>query len=99
MDPDAVGRLKAIVTRFIPEGRLRKGRRMLGTDGVGNYVTIAYDDNLNTYENHRLACEALMRKMSWEGIMIGSWLDRNRYCWVWAHEEHWAQWPKSFHEV
>lgn len=78
--------MKSIVTKYFGPGNVR-GSRIIAEDGDRNRVILGYDDSLNNEQNHRLACEALMRKMNWKGRMIGGWLRSGQFCWVWEDEE------------
>ena len=65
--------MKAIVTKYHGPGNTR-GSRYSASDSDGNRVYVSADNALNSDENHREACRALLQKMGWKGDMVGGYL-------------------------
>jgi len=48
-----------------------KGSRLVASDGDGNRVTVGYPHELSGDAVYRLAADALCKKMSWGGEIVG----------------------------
>ena len=55
--------MQAIETKYISPTNSR-GSRVKATAEAGS-VTLSWDHSLNRVENHKAACEALIKKMGW----------------------------------
>lgn len=62
--------MKAIETRYIGPTNTR-GSRLVATAEGGNRVTLSYDYELNSDQNHEMAAYHLMAKLDWTGEMVG----------------------------
>lgn len=60
---------KAIVTRYHGPGTVRGSR--ITAQCAGGKVTVPYDYELNSGENHAAAAAALAAKLGWTGRMVG----------------------------
>ena len=72
--------MKAIVTKYHGPGNVR-GARISASDSDGNRVTVPYHHELSGEAVHRVAAEALCRKMGWTGRMASGGL-RDGYAFV-----------------
>ena len=72
--------MKAITTKYIGPSNV-KGSRISASDGDGNRAIVSYDCALNSDENHAKAAETLLKKMSWDGEMVGGWT-KDGMAWV-----------------
>lgn len=73
--------MKAITTKYHEPGNVR-GSRMSATDGDLR-ITIAYDDGLNSDENHWAAAMAFARKREWSGTLArGSTKGADVFVWI-----------------
>ena len=61
--------MKAIFTKYLGLTNTR-GSRVKAYDGDRNSVTIHWNDELDSDENHKSAAKALCRKMNWAGSMV-----------------------------
>lgn len=61
--------MKAIFTRFVGPTNTR-GARIIASDEDGNKVTVSYPYELSGEACHRLAADALCKKMNWTGTLI-----------------------------
>lgn len=74
--------MKAIKTIYLGATNTR-GSRIKATDCDRNYVTLAWDYELNADENHRMAAKALCDKMEWRGqTVMGGFPDCNVHVFV-----------------
>lgn len=75
--------MQAIRTRYYGPNNTR-GSRIVASCEAGR-VSMGYRSELNTEENHRAACELMVRKMGWNtkhyGDMVGGMFG-NDYYWV-----------------
>ena len=76
--------MKAIETKYLSP-TTTCGSRIKATDNDGNSVTMPYDCELNSYENHRLAAIELCRKMNWKGNISGGYTKKGMV-WVFVSE-------------
>lgn len=74
--------MKAIVTKFVPCGKVL-GSRYKASDGDGNSVYCQADDTLNVDQNHEAAARKLCKKMDWHGTLIQGSLCGVGRVWVW----------------
>jgi hypothetical protein len=73
--------MKSITTKYLSPGNVR-GARMKASDHDGNEATVPYDYGSNDDARHAKACEALMRKMKWDGHYVGGWSGPGQMTWV-----------------
>lgn len=57
--------MQAIRTRFYGPGNV-KGARIIARCEAGS-ISIGYDYSIDVEGNHRAACEALRKRLKWEG--------------------------------
>lgn len=63
--------MKAIQTKYLGPTNYR-GSRIKASDEDGNAITIGYPHEAGMGEPaHRVAAEALQRKMGWDGELVG----------------------------
>ena len=60
-----------IMTKYILPTDTRPSRVKAYTE-TGHQVTLTWDSDLDTFENHEKAAQALMKKMDWEERIIGA---------------------------
>ena len=74
--------MQAIITRYHGPTDFR-GSRITATAGNGKRVTIPYPHELDSYQAHREAAVALIRRMGWAPVTItGGGLKDGGYAWV-----------------
>lgn len=73
--------MKAIETKYLGP-TYRRGGRIRASDGDRNAITIPYDHRLDSETAHRKAAESLKNKMGWEGELVGGWLKKGTWVWV-----------------
>ena len=73
--------MKAIKTRYCGPTD-RKGARIIASEGDGKRITIGYPHELDSKEAHRKAAETLAGKLDWCGPLVGGWLGKGTYVWV-----------------
>jgi hypothetical protein len=66
--------MRAIRTYYIGASNV-KGSRIKAVDDCerhrsGHSVTLSYDDDKSSDENHRMVANALKKKMNWHGRMV-----------------------------
>jgi hypothetical protein len=62
---------QAIVTRFLPATGLKNNRVKASSDA--GTITLDWNSEIDSESNHRAACEALIKKLQWEGTYAGGW--------------------------
>ncbi len=77
--------MQAITTRYHGPTDT-KGSRYSATSCGGARIYSSCDNALNSDENHARACGLLMRKLGWDGEMVGGGLrdGSGEMCWVFA---------------
>lgn len=70
----------AIITRYIGPTNFR-GSRVKADAGDKRTITVSWDYGLNSDQNHAKACEALCRKMKWDGKLVGGSMEHG---WAWV---------------
>lgn len=60
---------QAIETKYLGPTNHRGGR--IKASAQAGSVTVSYDHALDTYDNHRMAAIALMKKVGWKGGLKG----------------------------
>lgn len=94
--------MKAIFTKYHGPTNY-KGSRISASDDDGNRVTISYPYELSGEAVHRAAADALLKKMSWDGEIVGGWHKHGMvFCFVENREKElaeavikWAKEPRS----
>ena len=57
----------------------KRGSRVSATSTGGNRITLDWDDEINTDQNHTAAALALARKMDWRGHWVGGTHQKTGY--------------------
>ena len=77
--------MKAIVTKYHGPTDF-KGSRISASDSDGNRVFISYPHELSGEAVHRLAADALCKKMGWTGKLVSGWT-KEGYVFVFTGED------------
>lgn len=59
---------QAIVTNYVPPSASKPGRMRASSEAKSIYVP--YDHGLDAVDNHRIACETLLRILGWRGTYV-----------------------------
>lgn len=65
----------AIVTRYLGPTDFR-GARIVANAGHGRRVIVPYRSDLESWDNHALAAQALCARLGWTGRLVGGYLPR-----------------------
>lgn len=59
---------QAIVTKFVASSRTKPCRMRASCEAKSIYVP--YDHGMDAVDNHRIACETLLRALGWRGTYV-----------------------------
>lgn len=76
---------KAIRVKVIPATNT-KSERLSASDGDGNRILISRWSEASIERAIETAAQRLCQKMKWEGSLVGGWLARGEYVFVFTNE-------------
>lgn len=77
--------MQTITTKYLGPTNTR-GSRYVASNPDGKRVVISKDYALDTDKMHLKAALALCAKMGWHGELIGGWIGKSQYAFVFAEE-------------